>query len=503
MIDSLSWAVWPIVIPLVAAILIFFLAERFAPRLSLVAAGLTSISVLGLIWQVLQHGPLRYDLGGWSAPLGIELVVDHLSLVMLAMTMMVSLATTIYTTGYFTTGDSTESKPHREPSHSSPLFWPLWFFLWAALNALFLSADLFNLYVTLELLGLASVALVALSATSLALAAALRYLLVALLGSLTYLLGVAILYAAYGSLAVTSLSHMVTSSWVSWSVLVLMTVGLLLKTALFPLHFWLPPAHANAPAPVSAVLSALVVKASFYLIVRLWLDVFPAVLTPAAGHLLGALGLAAILWGSIQAFRQERLKLLVAYSTVAQLGYLFLMFPLLTTPTGDATAWMGGVYFALAHACAKAAMFLSVGSIMQAIGHDRIPHLQGISRHAPLTILAFALAGISLMGLPPSGGFVAKWVLLTAALHHGQWWIAAILLIGGLLAAGYVFRVIKPVLVDTPTPGGVADVPLRMQWSSLALALIALGLGVVASPILSFLQTNQSIGATALLEVTP
>ena len=123
---------------------------------------------------------------------------------------------------------------------------------------------------------------------------------------------------------------MIASNLVSWSALALMTVGLLLKTALFPLHFWLPPAHANAPAPVSAVLSALVVKASFYLIVRLWFDVFPAVLAPAAGHLMGILGMVAILWGSIQSLHQERLKLLVAYSTVAQLGYLFLMFPLLT-----------------------------------------------------------------------------------------------------------------------------------------------------------------------------
>ncbi len=503
MIDPLSWMIWPIATPLVAAIVVFFLDSRLAARLCVVAAGVTSVSVLGLAREVSQQGPLRYDVGGWRAPLGIELYADGLTLVMLLMTLIVGLATSVYATGYFAVGDPAESAggaKHRQPS---TLFWPLWLFLCAALNALFLSADMFNFYVTLELLGLASVALVALSGTSLALTAGLRYLFVALLGSLTYLLGVALLYAAYGTLDVALLSVKVTPGPIAWAALALMTAGLLLKTALFPLHFWLPQAHANAPAPVSAVLSALVVKASFYLIVRLWVDVFPAVLTPTAGHLFGALGIAAIFWGSLQALRQERLKLLVAYSTVAQLGYLFLMFPLLKTVGGDVNAWAGGIYFALAHACAKAAMFLAAGIIMQAIGHDRIGHLQGISHHLPLTVLAFALAGISLMGLPPSGGFVAKWLLLTASLQQGQWWIAGVLLTGGLLAAGYVFRVIKPALAAPSTSCVVEHVPQRMQWAALALALVALVLGVTASQPLSLLQIGDGISIAVSLEATP
>lgn len=503
MIDSSSWAVWPIVIPLIGAIASFILHTRFTSRISLIAASLTSISVLGLLWCVIQHGPLRYDVGGWDAPLGIELYADGLSLLMLLMTMIVSLATSVYATGYFTPGDPTESGEAADEGHPATGFWPLWFFLWAALNALFLSADLFNLYVTLELLGLAAVALVALSATSLALTAALRYLFVALLGSLTYLLGVALLYAAYGTLDVLTLSSTVMPGPVSWVALAIMTVGLLLKTALFPLHFWLPPAHANAPAPVSAVLSALVVKASFYLIVRLWLGVFSEVHVPVAGHLLGGLGIAAILWGSVQALRQDRLKLLVAYSTVAQLGYLFLMFPLLTSVTGETVAWAGGLYFALAHGCAKAAMFLAAGNIMQAVGHDRIANLQGISHDMPLSIWAFALAGISIMGLPPSGGFVAKWLLLTTSLQQGQWWITGALLIGGLLAAGYIFRVVKPALANAPATCVVHVVPQRMQWAALSLALVALVLGLTSNQPLSLLQIGDAVSTAVSLEVTP
>ena len=138
-------------------------------------------------------------------------------------------------------------------------FCPLWMFLWAALNALFLSGDIFNLYITLELLGLSAVALVALSQTAEALSAAMRYLLVSLTGSLSYLMGVALVYAANGTLSLKMLATAGPASPSLSTAFALMAAGLIMKSALFPMHFWLPPAHANAPAPVSAVLSALVV----------------------------------------------------------------------------------------------------------------------------------------------------------------------------------------------------------------------------------------------------
>ncbi|MFQ5488823.1 MAG: proton-conducting transporter membrane subunit, partial [Gammaproteobacteria bacterium] len=205
--------------------------------------------VAGLARLVAEQGAQRYAVGGWGAPLGIDLYADGLSLLMLMVTAALGLGISVYSTGYF------ERK-------RSAVFWPLWLFLWAALNALFLSADIFNLYVTLELLGLAAVALVALAGGAEALISAMRYLLVSLLGSLFYLLGVALLYHSYGSVDIAILAERVEPSPAVWAAMGLMSAGLLLKTALFPLHFWLPPAHANAPAPVSALLSALVVKAS-------------------------------------------------------------------------------------------------------------------------------------------------------------------------------------------------------------------------------------------------
>ena len=236
------------------------------------------------------------------------------------------------------------------------------------------------------------------------------------------------MYGAYGTLDIVLLSSRVRAEPAAWVALALMTAGLLAKAALYPLHLWLPPAHAGAPAPASAVLSGLVVKAPFFLVVRLWFDVMPRLIDARAAQLLGVLAASAILFGSVVALRQARLKLLIAYSTVAQIGYLFLMFPLAGGPQmshfWSATAWTGGVLQAISHAFAKAAMFMSAGLVYEALGHDRIAGLAGIGRALPITVFAFGLGGMSLMGLPPSGGFVAKAMLLTAAVAGGQWWWA-------------------------------------------------------------------------------
>jgi len=394
---------------------------------------------------------------------------------MLMVTAVVGLGISVYSTGYF---------KHK----TSSVFWPLWLFLWAALNALFLSADIFNLYVTLELLGLAAVALVALAGGADALTAAMRYLLVNLLGSLLYLLGVALLYQNFGSLDIAILAQRVEPSPAVWAAVGLMSAGLLLKTALFPLHFWLPPAHTSAPAPVSALLSALVVKASFYILLRLWLEIFPLSET-APGQLLGLLGASAVLWGGIQALRQTRLKMLIAYSTVAQLGYLFLAFPLGTT-----IAWKGALYLLLSHALAKAAMFMVAGNIMRFGGHDRIADLDRVAQRLPLTVTAFALAGVSIMGLPPSGGFIGKWLLLDTALRTGQWWWVIILILGGLLAAAYVFKVIGRTFTQAAVAHEARAVPATMEWTALALALAAILLGLVAPWPLALMEIGIPFG---------
>ncbi len=478
-IDTTSWIAWLVLLPLGGAA-----AALLAPRRA--AAGVGAITALGLmplvagvVWQVAESGAQRYAVGGWGAPLGIDLYADGLSILMVAMVAAVGLAVSVYALAYF-----------RAAPEKADAFWPLWLLMWAALNALFLAGDIFNLYVTLELVGLSAVALVALAGTPEALAGAMRYLLLSLLGSLLYLLGVALLYQAYATVDIASLGRLLSPGPPAWVGVALMSTGLVLKTALFPLHFWLPPAHASAPAPVSALLSALVVKASFYLLLRLWLDVFGA-LTPAVGTVLGVLGAVAVIWGSIQALRQVRLKLLVAYSTVAQLGYLFLAFPL--AAGAAAIAWSGAVYFALAHALAKAAMFLAAGNILQFGGHDRIVGLDRVAQRLPLSLGAFALAGVSIMGLPPSGGFVAKWLLLEAALLGGQWGWVLVIITGSLLAAAYVFKVVGHAFTQAQAPHESRAVPPVMEWAALVLALGSLLLGLIASQALPLMQAGEAL----------
>ncbi len=503
MSGAAAFIVWIVIVPLVGAITAFVFGRRVGPLVAFASAGGIVVSLVGLIQQVALHGPVRYPLGGWGAPLGIELHADGLSVVMLLMVTLVGVGITLYSLGYFGDERREIASIKADSEHAREVFWPMWLFAWGALNALFLSGDVFNLYVTLELLTLAGAALIGLARQRAASIAAFWYLLAALVGSLFYLLGVALLYSEYGTVDCESLSRVVESSpATSWAI-TLMTLGLMLKSALFPLHFWLPSAHGNAPAPVSSLLSAVVVKASFYFLLRLWFSVFSGVTTSAAGLLLGALGAAAVIYGSVQAMRQRRLKMLVAYSTVAQVGYLFLAFALIGQPAIVAQAWRGAVYYALSHGCAKAAMFFAAGAIVRSAGHGELDKLKGIGQQVPISVFAFGLAGVSLMGLPPSGGFVGKWMLLRAAVEGGQWWMVAVILSGGLLAAAYIFPVVAYAFSSEIFPLESHKVPRVMKLTALALALVAVALGLFAKYPLELLEIGSPFGGAVIEEVTP
>jgi multicomponent Na+:H+ antiporter subunit D len=468
-----------IMLPVAGILGSLVLGGRHVERIALVllAAGFgVAVAVLAAVWR--GGHSLVYIVGGWAPPLGIALRADGLSAAM-----MMTAAVVVCATGLFARGEF--SQPRGLPQARAPLvFWILLLAIWSAMNAVVLGGDLFNLYVALELLTFAAVPLVCLKGSAATIKAALRYMLFALLGSVLYLLGTVLIYGAYGTLDIVLLSDRVRPEPVAWIAAALMTMGLLAKTALFPLHLWLPPAHAGAPAPGSAVLSALVVKGSFFLIVRLWFDAMPGLLNVAAAQLLATLGAGAILFGSVLALRQQRLKLLIAYSTIAQIGYLFFLFPLAAdlaaNEPSSSVAWTGGWLQLFSHAFAKAAMFMAAGLIAEALGHDRIAGLGGIGRALPVTTFTFGLAGLSLMGVPPSGGFVAKWLLLLAAVQEGQWWWAAVMLVGGLLAGGYILLVLGRALRSPSAPLTLcAPVSRYREVVALTVALCAVLLGLV------------------------
>ncbi len=488
-------AVLSVALPLAAA-LVAVPAGRRAPVLAAPsAAAMLALAVMAGLGAG-AAGPVAIPLGGWEPPLGIALALDGLAAVFVVTTALVMAGALLFARADFA--------PRGVETRASFAFWPLAFLLWAALNAVFLSADLFNLYVALELLTLAAVALVALEGKRETVAAALRYALFALAGSLVYLLGAVLLYVAHGTLDIALLAERTDGGAADLAAAGLMTAGLAAKTALFPFHAWLPPAHSGAPASASAMLSGLVPKASFFIALRLWFDVMPGAGGAAPALVLGALGAAAILYGSALAIAQERLKLVVAYSTVAQLGYLFLVFPLAGAMEAPqpwaAGAWTGGVFHAISHAMAKAAMFLAAGLFLRALGHDRIDGLTGVARTMPMTAFAFGLSAVTLMGLPPSGGFTAKYLMLTAAFAGGNVAWAVPILAGGLLAGLYLFRPLTRMFDKAAVAAELVAVPRWQQAIPLVLALASILLGLASAEPYALMQVGRPPAAEEGLE---
>jgi multicomponent Na+:H+ antiporter subunit D len=465
-----------IFVPLLAALAAAVLPAAIGRALALLVSLLMPLALLPLTRHILAHGSFDLLLAGLAPPLGIRLHVDGAALLLLWLVTLVMLAATVHACTSI------------GASRSARRFWPSWLVLATGLHVLLLSADLFNLYIGLELVTLAAVALVAFGGSNTALRAALRYLLLAMLASLAYLLGVALAFAASGTLDIDQALARGDGA-LPTSALALITFGLLLKSAIFPLHGWLPKAHASAPGAVSAVLSALVVKVSLFLVYRLW---FGAHLPPAmAGQLLAVLGAFAIIYGSLLALRQDRLKRLVAYSTVAQLGYLMLLFAM-----PGVLAWHGTVLQLLSHGLAKAGMFLAAANIAYRMGSDSIEGLSGSDAGVPLSVFAFALAGVSLMGLPPSGGFLAKWLLLNAAWQHGQWWLVVVLVAGSLLAAAYLFRALAVMLARNGPLAFDAtgkQPAVSAEIAAFALAAAAIVLGFAAAPVLAVLSLPAAL----------
>ena len=494
-----------VLLPFVGMLLGLLLGGRWVQRVAfvLMPLGLGLAAAIAASWLE-ASGPLVYPLGGWSPPLGIALRADGLSVAML-----LAVAGVVCGIGLFARADFGLG-PGEPESRSAFTYWLLLLAVWGALNLVFVSGDLFTLYVALELLTFAGVPLVCLAGSGETLRAALRYMLFALCGSVLYLLGAVLLYGGYGTLDMPMLAEVLQPEPIAIAALALMTAGLLAKTALFPLHIWLPPAHGGAPAAASAVLSALVIKGSWFLVLRLWLDVMPGVASAQAAQLLAGLGAAAIVVGSVVALRQQRLKLLVAYSTVAQIGYLFLLFPMAFDAAG-AMVWRevaatAGVLQAIAHATAKAGMFMAAGLIYARLGHDRIDELAGAARALPVAVAAFLIGGLALMGVLPSGAYLAKKLLLASADVSGQWWWSWVLQGGAAFTAGYVVLVALRVFARPAAPlADLRPVSKLSQWAALGLALASLGLSLAAvegplpADLLAKAFSLEELGTMALL----
>lgn len=471
------FALGAVLLPLFSA-LIMLLWPKLAPRLQCISAVASVVLACLLLQHVLVNGSQQLFIGGWNPLLAIRWQADGLTALLVLLSAVLHLLVSLYALSV------------RQRDKLASAFWPLSSLLLASLQALWLSRDLFNLYVCLELLGMVAVALVTLSGDK-AIRPALSYLLFSLFASLCYLLGVALLYAAYGALDMLLLQGQLQANLLTTMALLLITLGLMLKAAWWPLHLWLPAAHAAAPAPVSALLSALVVKGPLFMLVLVWTSLAPAALLNAAAYGFFACALGALFFGGIAALRTPYSKTLVAYSTVAQLGYAMLALGLLLRfdlPEFAAALWL----FVMAHALAKAACFLSIGEMQQTLGVKKVAQLKGASQTMPLAMFAFAVAGGSLIGLPPSGGFLAKWALLLGLWQTQQFFILLVLLAATLLSAAYIFRIVV-LAFDRAEPTTPDFAPqLLPQWLALLPALAVWAMAFFSMPLLAILEQALS-----------
>lgn len=443
-----------------------------------IALACQAVAVIILGWHLEAKGVFQWALYHDAGIPGLSIRIDGLAYLFILLTSVMALLAAFQIHHYF--------------AHQLDLQKRIWWRFWLILLGLTLvwsAGDLITLYVAMEIVALGVVGLIALGDQAESYRSALRYLKAVLLGTLSFLIGSIIIWGVYGTVSLSALQQQIEGTGLTGLAFALITVGLVYRAALFPLHSWLPPAHGSSHAPLSALLSALVTKASFYSLARLWLDWGDLIGSQLLAQLLGILGALAIVWGGWMAFRQSELKMLVAYSSVNQVGYFFLLFPLIIGVSHEVAvlAKQGVILQVISHALAKAALFMAAGNLVAAMGSKYIADLSGMSRSMPLSLLSFGLAGVSIMGLPPSGGFLAKWYVLQASLLSGQWWWIPVLILGGLLSAAYIFRIFSRSFLEECSVKPIKPVPKILEIAPMVLALLAVGLGLLASTPLSLM----------------
>ncbi|MFU8841924.1 MAG: proton-conducting transporter membrane subunit, partial [Nitriliruptoraceae bacterium] len=364
----------------------------------------------------------------------------------------------------------------------------------------FITADVFNLYVWFEVLLIGSFALISLGGGRRRLAGTMTYVVLNLVATLFFLLSAGMIYSATGTLNMADMAASlppVADNPAVLGAMGLIVIGLSLKMALFPLHVWLPDAHSFSPPGVAALLAAVQVKAAAYALVRILYDVLgPAYLDTGGLPVATALvwfGLAGIVVGSWLAIRQTDLKRMLAYSTVAQLGYIGVGIGL-----ASPLALVGALLHVLNHALMKSGLFLVAGGIIQQTGLKKIPRFTGLGKRMPWTMAGFAIAALSMVGIPPLAGFWSKFYLVWGALEVGNWVVAVVVSLSSLLTLVYFVRLFEQIFVREPVEQVILDAEepgprIVGTVGVLALAIIAVGLfnAVLVSQVLGPVATRM------------
>ena len=449
-------AVLVVIVPLIAAPLCV-LVDRARPTwlIALGAAWLSFAGAVALLIQVRASGPVSYQLGGWAPPWGIEYRVDLLgAYVLLIVCAMAALALTF--------AHLSVAREIRDDRVAR--FYAAFLLVFAGLAGITVTGDAFNLFVFLEISSLSSYALISMGRDRRALNAAFQYLVMGTIGATFILIGIGFLYMMTGTLNMLDLAARlpeVSDTRTVRAGFAFLSVGIGLKLALFPLHLWLPNAYAYAPSVVSAFLSATATKVAVYALLRFLLEVFGAEFSLRSmpfDTILLVLGLIGTLSASLVAVYQTNIKRMLAYSSVAQIGYMMLGIGLASTL--GVTAAMLHLFN---HALMKGALFLALGAVAYRLGSVTIRDFAGLGRRMPWTMAAIVIGGLSLVGVPPTVGFLSKWYLVSATLEQGLWPIALLILLGSILALAYIWKLIEAAYFDaSPSEAVKHEAPLSM-----------------------------------------
>ncbi|RJX28842.1 MAG: monovalent cation/H+ antiporter subunit D family protein [Dethiobacter sp.] len=436
-----------------------------------------------LAFRVMGGETIHYHVSDWLPPWGIEIFIDELAVMMLLLLTGCFLLITIF---------SIKALPKEIPPLATGWYYTLLLLTLTAMMGMVVTNDLFNMYVMVEVTGIGACALVVAKGEKLSTEATLRYLMLSSLGAGFFLFGIGFLYQITGNLNIpyvaTELARVREQyPFLLWATMSFITVGLGVKAALFPLHIWLPDAHSSAPSSSSAILSGLVVKVYIVSMLRIYFMVFGFEVFHETymRYLILFLATLAIIGGSFFAFVQLELKRRLAYSTVAQIGYIFLGF-------GLGTVWgiTAALLHIIIHAFMKTCLFLSAGAIYYQTGRKKVTHFSGLGYQMPVTMAAFTIASLSMVGIPLFGGFITKYALAMGSLEANNPYFIILIVISGLLNAAYYF----PIIWQAYFTSG-HDVKLKMDLVPLTMlipiVIMALGIiymGIFPGGPLSFLE---------------
>ena len=461
---SLLFAQAPIlavIIPLLSApICALFRGAIFPWALTTIVSALSFGLSLELLFYVAEHGAISYEIGGWAPPYGIEYIADPLSAFVMMIISGISTGVLLY---------ARESILKEVPASRLGFFFSAYLLALAGMMGITITGDAFNIFVFLEITSLSSYVLISMGAGTdrRALTAAFQYLIVGTIGATFILIGVGLLYAMTGTLNIADIAaqfDQIEDTRPVRAAVGFLVVGFAIKLAMFPFHIWLPNAYTYAPSIVTAFFAGTATKVSVYLLIRFIYSMFGPDFSfgelPLTTLLL-PFAVVAILSMSVVAIFQDNLKRLLAFSSVAQLGYITLGIAL-----ASESGLTASILHMFNHAIVKTGLFLSVGAMFYVTGSTYLKDLAGIGQRMPITTFGFVLGGLALIGVPLTPGFISKWYLVQAVLERGDalgYGLAVCMLISSLFAVIYVWRVVE-LAYFKPSPEGApsGEAPLSM-----------------------------------------